>query len=474
MSERASPANEKADAAPTKQFFVATLTRDIDLSDALLDLLDNCLDGAARQNRAKPAADGTEPFSGRHAKLTLSSEEFRIEDNCGGIPRDLAVKFAFRMGRPPKEVAAQDEDIETVGMYGIGMKRAIFKMGEAAEVHSRHRDDRFTVSIPPDWLSESDDWSFPVRDEDGPLEHDGTRIVVRGLNAQVSNDFGDPAWIAGLRNRVAEYYSRIIRKGFEVTINSDEPILPARPRILYSEANMRPYVFMHRIRDVDVFFAVGINSPAGGEDTDPEHPASATRTARDGGWTVFCNDRAIVVRDKTTLTGWGAGLPLFHPQFSVIAGLVEFRGKNSEHLPVTTTKRGLDAQSEVWAITRRMMIEATRKFTSYTTWWKNEERGEQDKFLKDAEALDIDALKAKAEVLEMSDMTRGQLKGARRFDPDLKRFKPASKKTTKRRIVFSREKTEIRRLAEELFGDPDTPPGEVGERCFQNVLEEVE
>jgi hypothetical protein len=39
---------EQAVAAPTKQFFVSMLTRDISLEDAILDLIDNCLDGALR------------------------------------------------------------------------------------------------------------------------------------------------------------------------------------------------------------------------------------------------------------------------------------------------------------------------------------------------------------------------------------------------------------------------------------------
>ena len=37
---------EQASAIPTKQFFVSMLTRDIRLEDAILDLVDNCLDGA--------------------------------------------------------------------------------------------------------------------------------------------------------------------------------------------------------------------------------------------------------------------------------------------------------------------------------------------------------------------------------------------------------------------------------------------
>ncbi|MEL6260324.1 MAG: hypothetical protein AAFR12_04585 [Cyanobacteria bacterium J06626_6] len=38
-------------AAPTKTFFVDMLTRDIDLKDAILDLLDNCIDGIQRVTR---------------------------------------------------------------------------------------------------------------------------------------------------------------------------------------------------------------------------------------------------------------------------------------------------------------------------------------------------------------------------------------------------------------------------------------
>ena len=36
------------EATPTKSFFVSMLTRDIDLGDAVLDLLDNCVDGLYR------------------------------------------------------------------------------------------------------------------------------------------------------------------------------------------------------------------------------------------------------------------------------------------------------------------------------------------------------------------------------------------------------------------------------------------
>ncbi|HEC0887973.1 TPA: ATP-binding protein, partial [Escherichia coli] len=46
--------NVKIAAFPAKRFFVEMLTRDIELSDSILDLLDNCLDGVLRKNNFTP------------------------------------------------------------------------------------------------------------------------------------------------------------------------------------------------------------------------------------------------------------------------------------------------------------------------------------------------------------------------------------------------------------------------------------
>src|SRR5437667_12167010 len=83
---------------PEKNFFVNMLTRDIELQDAVLDLLDNCVDGALR-TRSKALAEG-DSFDGFWAKITLSKKKFIIEDNCGGIPWENAKTYAFRMGKP--------------------------------------------------------------------------------------------------------------------------------------------------------------------------------------------------------------------------------------------------------------------------------------------------------------------------------------------------------------------------------------
>ncbi len=109
-----------AAAFPAKRFFVDMLVRDIELHDAILDLLDNCVDGAMRASENNVPKSPDRPYHGFSAWIEFDQDRFCITDNCGGIPIDLAEKYAFRMGRADAE---RDKDLATVGVYGIGMKR---------------------------------------------------------------------------------------------------------------------------------------------------------------------------------------------------------------------------------------------------------------------------------------------------------------------------------------------------------------
>src|SRR4051812_30676793 len=108
------------DARPTKRFFVRMLVRDIELVPAIVDLVDNSVDGAKRITEP-----GENRFEGLEVRLTISPERFEIVDTCGGIPLELAQRYAFRFGRPDDVDSAEGE----VGQFGVGMKRALFKLG---------------------------------------------------------------------------------------------------------------------------------------------------------------------------------------------------------------------------------------------------------------------------------------------------------------------------------------------------------
>lgn len=308
----------EARASPTKDFFVRMLTRDIELGDALLDLLDNCLDGVLRS--APIDRDSDRPYDGFKATLTLSEREFVIEDNCGGIPLDIAKRYAFAMGRPGD---AQDDTPATIGMYGIGMKRAIFKLGKNAIVQSRHAEDGgFYVEFTPEWMAH-DGWDnlkiYQLQESE--LHSTGTKIEVLELCEEARRFFQDRQKIDDFRKLVAQHYSLILAKGFEVRIGAPDEIYtdaakvkPEPFRLLYSTSTtdgIAPFVYKGKIDGVALEIYAGLYRPLLSQE-EIETEEERRGTSDDAGWIVACNDRVVVWKDKTRLTGWGKlGSPTF-------------------------------------------------------------------------------------------------------------------------------------------------------------------
>lgn len=468
MTTKTSPT---ADANPTKRFFVHMLTRDIELGDAILDLLDNCIDGALRSNQQSAPADAKLPYKGFWAEINLSANGFSLRDNCGGMPLELAEKYAFRFGRPDTE---RDEDIPTVGVYGIGMKRAIFKIGTECLIRSRHKEQHFEVRIPPRWLADDNAWELPIKlVEPDPTQEGGVDIIIKKLNPNISTAF-DPAGGSFGEHLIAlvrTHYAFIIRKGFEVRINN-VIVKPVEIRTLVDLQNttraIKPFIYKTEFDGVTVQLILGMYEkfPDAGELLDIEHGIRSKHTA---GWTILCNDRVVVSNDTSRLTGWGeAGVPAYHSQFVMISGIVSFTSNDASRLPVTTTKRGIDQNSELYASVKEIMRDALKVFTSFTNKWKSQteeraaiQRNVQSLSIRDAVA----SIKSDAWI-EVRKGIRGQ-----KYVPNLPLPETAR---THQRIVFMRKNEEIKTVQKFLFDEDANPkPSEVGEAAFDYILSEA-
>ena len=460
-----SSTNDVATATPTKQFFVSMLTRDINLADAILDLVDNCLDGALR------LASGREvDYSRHHVSIELTGELFTIKDNCGGIPREVARNYAFKMGREPDD--ERDSETETIGMYGVGMKRAIFKMGRDAKVKTRCAEDGFEVAITSKWLDNKDWEPLQIVDtvDTERLEEPGTIISVGSLHPGVAKQFGNDKFLNNLCSSIAEHFTTFLQRGFEITVNGSR-VGPIHVELLVSEDpdGPAPYVFREKIDDVVASIAVGLNTGRGLSTDEEDTPDfEGDRSAATAGWTVFCNDRAVIVGDKSRLTGWGDGIPLYHYQFSIITGIVEFRSKHPEKLPVTTTKRALDTSSDVWNQARTKMREGLRVWISYTNNWKNHPRSDHAQYWDQTKPRPLD------EILQLVAARPGAEKanGSIEYNPQKHRVipRPETQRPSSRRIVFSRPIEEIRTVSRALFDSDDEKPSVIGDKCFQLAL----
>jgi hypothetical protein len=90
------------------------------------------------------------------------------------------------MGRPQN---VPSEGLPTVGVYGIGMKRAIFKLGRECVVSSGASDASFEVHIDKDWFADENNWELPLRVPTQSLAEKGTKIEITDLMPEVKAKF---------------------------------------------------------------------------------------------------------------------------------------------------------------------------------------------------------------------------------------------------------------------------------------------
>ena len=460
-------------ASPVKSFFVSMMTRDISLEDAILDLLDNCVDGILRIGDLK----GDKPYSRYWARISFDPDTFSIVDNCGGIPWRLR-HYAFRLGPDPTRPPEETPPGGSVGVYGIGMKRAIFKMGESCIISTQNETDRYDVSISADWLGDEGDWDIPVEKKELDMDEDGTRITVTRLYEGISTRFHSEKedFTKELKDLVATHYSFIIDKGFRVFVDGDLVPSMAKGFVFTREATqtdrvIRPFIYQAKTdQDVDIFITVGFTGQIPSEVEVSGEQEEKRNSSEQAGWTIICNDRAVLFCDRSELTGWGeTGVPRYHTQFIAVSGVVEFRCEDPKKLPTTTTKRGVDASSLLYLQVKNKMREGMRLFTGYTNRWKgraDETRGQ----FESGEVITFSQVKSQAQSMALASSST-PISGASQFRPRLP--EPRRLGPRQSRISFTKNTDDVKAVGEYLFNDPLIAPSRIGEECFDLVFREA-
>lgn len=343
---------------PTKDFFVKMITRDISLRDCIFDLLDNAIDGARRS----PATGDGLIFDGHRVDINFDSTQFNIKDNCGGIKLSDAIDYAFHFGRKPHSPT----DVKGgIGLYGIGMKRAIFKIGKYCEVVSHASDASYKVIINvPAWEAQGT-WDFDYEDT-APIADKGTNVLITNLNDGIAQMLGDPGFENELLKDIARDYAFFILQGLHIEVCGS--IVPSYKFQLVNSEQVVPAVEAYDDDGVSVRILVGLVDELPNDIPDELRPTEVERY----GWFVICNERVVLAADKSERTVWGDDdFKVWHPQYNGFAGFVFFSSEDQSKLPWTTTKRELDASSPLYRRAIVKMKILTDQFTKYTNTRKH-------------------------------------------------------------------------------------------------------
>jgi len=424
-------------ASPTKELFISMLIKDVTEIDAIGDLVDNSVDGALRVRQERDYGD-------LQINIKIDEEHFQITDNCGGIPVDIAREYAFRFGRPEGIGGIK----HSIGRFGIGMKRALFKLGNHFRIESTTKDFYFLVDVNVNaWKKREDDWTFEFKElkkHPSEVPETGTTIKVTSLHDAVSKQFELGNFISELIKELRREHLRNIEKGLAICVN-DKP-LEAYQLLLLQSDNLKPaYLGKKYPSGMQVKIYAGISE----------------KKLEDGGWYIFCNERLILGPEQTKTTGWGESsprIPKYHGQYERFRGYAFFDADDTSLLPWNTTKNGVDMSSPIFRAVRQKMIQLMRPVIAFLNKLHDERQKIEE---EEGEGPLEKAIKA-AKQVSLSEV-----------DISSKTFvtpKPTSLKREPNtgRIQYYKPKDEIARV-QKFFGIRLFR--EVGEKTFEYFLE---
>jgi hypothetical protein len=328
------------EARPTKSLFIEALTKDIELVDAISDLVDNSIDAAYRLR-------GKDTFEGLEIKIKHSVKSFSIDDNCGGIDIETAKHVAFRLGRPrdAKPLIGQ------IGRFGIGMKRAFFKLGKTIMVESSTQTTCLKVPISiTEWCKDDDgDWDFKAEIKSGLTNDEadtGTKIKITDLYPEITNDLSSPLFATKLIETLEKKHKQSLQQGIRIfRLKRSENISPGVFSEIFNGRTSKP---------------LKLKVLAGIDESNP----------KEAGWYVCCNGRFILEADQTIKTGWGEvgdkiSIPKSHHQFARFRGYAFFECEDPSRIPWNSTKTNVDLESPFYKKARQMMIAAARPIIDF-------------------------------------------------------------------------------------------------------------
>lgn len=354
------------DTMPTKEVVVKSLTKDVSIEECIFDLLDNSIDGARNDMRRKGRGETDErglpsSYEDYWIRLKISGMAATIRDNCGGMEvpdlRDLALRFGKRSNHS-----------FGIGTYGVGLNRAIFRLGSAAKIITDDGSRRSTVKIDHAAYIASTDWTLPATSEksSGIV---GTTVEIQRPPPPVAREFSSSTWLERVKGEIQRRYFAFLAKGLAVSVN-DEQLFPEFVALREDGQYKIQKTGYMEFDNVRVYMVSGQHIKYR-LTNEADFDFSISRGLTDEfGWNVICNDRAVLVSDRTAKTGW----KVWHPEYNGFVGYIWFVSEDPEKLPWNTRKTDVESSNKVYSKVLKGMRELASNWRTFNRKTKKKPR----------------------------------------------------------------------------------------------------
>lgn len=337
---------DKINAVPSKRIFLSIIA-DYDLNRSICELIDNALDIWVKSGK-KQALE---------VQISLDKDRqlISVSDNAGGIKES---ELHLIVG--PGQTSNLPTD-ETIGIFGVGSKRAVVALSEDIKIITRYgKDKTCSLEFDENWLK-SDDWELPVYEVDDIAE--GTTIIeLQRLRFVISEDS-----LKYLKEHLEATYAKFLHDN-HLTIKLNLDVL--QPLTFENWAyppEFSPHKYCgdlttadNKVVKVEVLAGLSMeSSPAIGE----------------YGVYFYCNDRLIARALKGYEVGFTKGLAgQPHPSVSLTRVIVSLKGE-ADLMPWNSSKSGINPNHPVFVALRSWLVQVVKDFASLSRRWEGEWQG---------------------------------------------------------------------------------------------------
>jgi len=332
------------DGTPDKRLYWSIIS-DYDIKTGICELIDNAIDlwklGGAS--------------SVLSIELILDPERqlIQVKDNAGGVKKeDLRILIA-------PGASKNNPDAETIGIFGVGSKRAVVALAETVTIKTRYgNSDSYQIDLTKDWL-ESADWEIPHY-QIPTLDEGVTVIDLSALRKPLIPE--DPPLLIEHMGETYDWFlksanCKIKVNGHEVrSLTFDSWAFPPdhQPR----QANFTVEIIDQGKLEVEI--VAGLI-----RDRDPSQD--------NYGVYFYCNHRLVIKNLKTREVGYfvgsEAGVP--HPDASLCRIIVRIQGP-AQLMPWNSSKSGINFSHTVFQRIRPALIQLITHFSSLSRRLKDD------------------------------------------------------------------------------------------------------
>lgn len=292
---------------PTKDVVLGAW-RDLDRTEAILELIDNSVDTWLQRRKAYPAK--TAPELNIYIDLKPDLGHLTYEDNAGGVSGDKLENLVV------PGFSETTPLLDTIGSYKTGGKKAVFRLATEARITTRYwnpagtSDDAYTIHLDERWMTDPLDYEFPyatLRDKSA-IEKGQTRYVLHlrrepAVAPWYQNPLESDRIVAGIR----QVYTLLLVRKPELKIFFDDRSTALQPdELLYQfsgthsgSIDVRPQqmVFNTRLEHEGLEHDVGIEVILG---------CHTTTGVKEGNWGIdlYGNNRLFVDHDQDLFSHW--------------------------------------------------------------------------------------------------------------------------------------------------------------------------